>query len=88
MYFSGEKCSRNKVQISKKSKHTSKCDHEFIVLLALNEEPPPQAVEPEEVVECTNYKSNFPPSSSSGGKCTECKNNVVYCSRACQVMLL
>ena len=76
------KCKRSKVKIRKKVTLAMRCPHEVIVA-AFDETP--QVQEEIKLVEavCKFCKKTF--DANSGGRCTDCKNGVVYCSKKCQV---
>ena len=87
-FFISKKCSRAKMKTRKKSRQVTRCVHEIFVGLHEDGEHQQEDVPgiEEESLQCCNCKRSFSP--SSGGKCTDCKSNtIVYCSRACQVIV-
>ena len=60
-----------------------RCLHEVIVGFVVGDDES-QVVE-EKTVVCSNCGDKFAP--STGGKCMDCKSQIVYCSRDCQVKL-
>ena len=75
------KCTRTKVKTRKKVSVSLRCPHEVIV--AALEENLPLTHRPQTIAQCTFCHRDF--EISSGGKCVDCKSQVCYCSKKCQV---
>ena len=61
-----------------------RCPHEVIMAASTDDSSPqPPSMPIPQQLTCKHCLKLFDP--STGGKCTECKNGVNYCSRACQV---
>ena len=85
------KCSRSKVKIRKKISVAMRCPHEVLIAAF---EPTPQGTSAPDPAEggsrlqvenavCSVCKESF--AKDTGGKCKDCKNPVLYCSKKCQV---
>ena len=77
------KCTRTKVKTRKKVSVSLRCPHEVIVAALDLEENLPLTHRPQTIAQCTFCHRDF--EISSGGKCVDCKSQVCYCSKKCQV---